>query len=62
MKESRVTILTERAVLAMRGHYIAKTPWTRQFFGHWFSGGQTGEWALVQEEQMSPLLTREKFH
>ena len=26
------------------------------------SGGQTGEWALVQEEQMGPLLTREKFH
>jgi len=26
------------------------------------SGGQTGEWALVQAEQMSPLLTREKFH
>jgi len=23
-----------------------------------FSGGQTGEWALVQEEQMGPLLTR----
>jgi len=21
------------------------------------SGGQTGEWALVQEEQMGPLLT-----
>jgi len=26
------------------------------------SGGQIGEWALVQEEQMGPLLTREKFH
>ena len=24
------------------------------------SGGQTGEWALVQEEQMGPLLTPEK--
>ena len=28
----------------------------------YISGGQTGERALVQEEQMSPLLTREKFH
>jgi len=28
----------------------------------YISGGQTGEWALVQEEQMGPLLTREKFH
>ena len=27
-----------------------------------YSGGQTGEWALVQEEQMGPLLTPEKFH
>ena len=26
------------------------------------SGGQTGEWALVQEEQMGPLLTPEKIH
>jgi len=26
------------------------------------SGGQTGEWALVQEEQMGPLLTWENFH
>jgi len=25
------------------------------------SGGQTGEWALVQEEQMGPLLTRGKI-
>jgi len=27
-----------------------------------YSGGQTGEWALVQEEQMGPLLIPEKFH
>ena len=26
-----------------------------------FSGGQTGEWALVQEEQMGPLLTPGKI-
>jgi len=25
------------------------------------SGGQTGEWALVQEEQMGPLLTPGKI-
>jgi len=25
------------------------------------SGGQTGEWALVQEEQMCPLLTPGKI-
>ena len=25
------------------------------------SGGQTGEWALVQEEQMGPLLTLGKI-
>ena len=25
------------------------------------SGGQTGEWALVQEEQMGPLLTPGKL-
>jgi len=26
-----------------------------------YSGGQTGEWALVQEEQMGPLLTLGKI-
>jgi len=30
--------------------------------GYPLSGGQTGEWALVQEEQMGPYSPREKIH
>jgi len=59
----------EHVCLSARDHISGTTrPIFAKFFVHVtygrgsvLSGGQTGEWALVQEEQIGPLLTLGKF-